>query len=74
MQIYVPFNVGDYVEDKVTHEIHEVTGIQFRHGKIGNETNWYQCISINTDHGMKCQKDLKRIDFDSSQYIDNNGV
>ena len=74
MQISVPFDVGDYVEDLVTHEILEVTGIQFRHGKIGHETNWYRCISINTSNGMKCQKDLKRIEFDISTYIDNNGV
>ena len=76
MQLTVPFDVGDYVEDKVTHETLKVIGVQYKHGEIGNGgENWYHCVSINTTGGRKCWKELKRIDTDlNSRLMEHNGV
>lgn len=75
MSIQIPFHVGDLVEDKATHKKLEVLGIQYRHGEFGNrETNWYHCVSINTNDGVKCMGELKKIDVDTSYLIDMYGV
>jgi len=75
MQINIPFVVGEEVEDVITHRVLTVLGIQYRHGMFGNEdTNWYHCISLNTNEGTKCIKDVKEIEKDYSYLIDANGV
>jgi len=76
MQVSIPFSVGDYVEDLVTHETIQVIGVQYKHGKFGNGgENWYHCVSINTTGGQKCWKELKLAEIDyNSNLMDYNGV
>jgi len=73
--INIPFCVKDTVEDRVTHEVGEVIGIEYKHGLLGNcDKYWYDCVTINTTIGLKDVRELKRIEMDETVLIDKHCV
>lgn len=76
MILHIPFNLGEIVQDRITEEILQVIGIEYRNGKIGNDhSEFHDVLTINTTGGIKRSEELRHLNGNFvEKLIDDHGV